>query len=194
MKVGIFSGTFDPVHGGHIAFALAASKSAGLDKVYFLPEPLPRRKEGVTHYVHRLAMLRLALRPYPQLTTLELPDKQFTVKSTLPRLKRLLPDTELHMLLGSDMLKYLSSNEWPDAELLLAQARLIIGVRTSHDAEAAHRALQNIQPGGLVVETPKSHASSRDIRAQLQKGKDHKELLQSLRPYIRTNWLYTTLS
>ena len=78
-KVGIFSGTFDPVHAGHIAFALEAMESAGLDKVYFLPESMPRRKSGVTHYAHRLAMLELALKPYNKLSILELPDKQFSV-------------------------------------------------------------------------------------------------------------------
>ncbi|HVI69805.1 MAG TPA: adenylyltransferase/cytidyltransferase family protein, partial [Magnetospirillaceae bacterium] len=59
-RVGVFSGTFDPVHRGHLAFALSAQKRAQLDTVVFLPEHSPRGKIAVGSFTHRLEMLRLA--------------------------------------------------------------------------------------------------------------------------------------
>ncbi len=192
-KIGIFSGTFDPVHGGHIAFALEAAKRAGLNKAYFLPEAVPRRKDGVTHYAHRVAMLKLALKPYRKLDVLELPDKQFSVKRTLPRIKKLLPDAELYLLIGSDMLEFLNTGQWPDTDLLLAQTKLIVGVRASYEASAARQILDDLQHEGLVIKTAKRYASSRDIRSQLSRGREHKELLASLKPYIKSHWLYSAV-
>jgi len=87
-RVGIYPGTFDPVHVGHIAFALQAMKSAKLDYLYFLPERSPRRKTDITHYGHRVAMLRRAIRPHVQFGLLDLPTKQFSVLKTLPELRK----------------------------------------------------------------------------------------------------------
>ena len=197
-KIGIFSGTFDPVHGGHIAFALAAAESVGLDKVYFLPEQMPRRKSGVTHYGHRIAMLKLALKPYQKLEVLELPDRQFSVTKTLPRLKKLWPDSQLHMLIGSDMLVLLASQEakeqWPGYQTLLDSTKLIVGVRSNLEAKQASELLEKLQPESTVVETSRPHVSSQDIRRKLQSGQDHAELLSSIKSYIAKNWLYVSVS
>ena len=65
-RIGIFAGTFDPVHKGHISFALQAIEAAGLDEVVFLPEPRPRHKQSVTDQSHRIAMINLAIKAYPK--------------------------------------------------------------------------------------------------------------------------------
>ncbi|MEI8338988.1 MAG: adenylyltransferase/cytidyltransferase family protein, partial [bacterium] len=83
-RIGIFSGSFDPVHEGHIEFALQAIKVAKLDYLYFLPDIEPRHKSDVTHVAHRLEMLNLAIKPHPSLRVLELPDKKFSIATTLP--------------------------------------------------------------------------------------------------------------
>lgn len=196
-KVGIFSGTFDPVHAGHIAFALEALEKAGLETVYFLPEAAPRRKESVTHYAHRVAMLRLALRPYRNFKILELPDKQFSVNKTLPRLKNLLPGAEIYQLVGSDMLRMLGSAEalqqWPGFQYYLESVHLVVGVRNDMEFDQAEECLKNIQPNGLIIKTDRAGVSSRDIRSALQRGRGHQELLVSLHDYIAKNWLYTAV-
>ncbi|MFZ1324063.1 MAG: adenylyltransferase/cytidyltransferase family protein [Candidatus Saccharimonadales bacterium] len=192
-KIGIYSGTFDPVHKGHITFALEAAKQAGVEIVYFLPDLVPHRKEGVTHYAHRTAMLKLALRPYPALRVLELADKQFTITRTLPKLKRLFPHDELHLLMGTDVLQSLREGHWPHAERLLAEVRLVVGVRAQADLRRAQQILATIQPHGLAIETGRPAASSRAIRNALQDGKTHHELLESIKKYITENWLYVTV-
>ena len=116
-RIGIFAGSFDPVHKGHVAFALQALKEAKLDNVYFLPEIQPRNKEGITHVGHRIAMLKLALAPHPNFYLLELPGRQFSVTKTLPRLEQKFAGHELFLLMGSDVYKNLSN--WPNYERLL---------------------------------------------------------------------------
>jgi len=192
-KVGIYSGTFDPVHKGHIAFALEAARAASLDYIYFLPDILPHSKTGVTHYGHRVAMLKLALLPYRSLRILELSDKKFTVAGTLPKLQKLMPHDELHLLLGSDVLESLRGGHWPNSERLLSAVRLIAGVRSGHELERAKQILATIQPHGLAVETERPTASSQKIRDAFRNGDHHQESLESLRAYIAENWLYVAL-
>lgn len=197
-RIGIFSGTFDPVHAGHISFALAAMEQAGLEKVYILPEQKPRRKSGVTHYAHRIAMLRLALRPYQKLEILELPDRQFSVRSSWPRLKKQFEGHEVYMLIGSDMLNILSGadvrTQWPGLETFLREVPLIVGVRDELDKERADALLLRLQPAGQSVETGNAHVSSGAIRRALMQGESHKELLQSLHTYVDRNWLYASIA
>lgn len=196
-KVGIFSGTFDPVHAGHIAFALKAIEKAGLDTVYFLPEQIPRRKEGVTHYAHRVAMIRLALKPHKKLKLLELPDKQFSVQKTLPRLKRHFAKDELYLLMGSDMVDLLISpqaaEQWPDLDKLLSTIKIIVAVRRKKITEENRQKTDRLQPQALILASTKPHTSSGDIRERLMRGKSHPEVLPSIKEYIKANWLYTSL-
>lgn len=195
-KIGIFSGTFDPVHKGHIAFALKAAEAAGLDMVYFLPEAVPRRKDGVTHYAHRIALLRLATRPHKKLSVLDLPDKQFTVSRTLPRLRKRFPDSDLYLLIGSDIVPYLTDGSWPGAEKLIAGMRLVVGIRAGEDAQDIAARLQELVPDRSfhILEADNPHASSRDIRLAYEHGKSHDAALSSLDAYVKKHWLYVSVA
>src|SRR4051812_33685276 len=126
-RIGIYAGTFDPVHAGHVTFALQAMEAAGLDKVYFLPERRPRNKQHVEHFGHRVAMLKRAAQPHPQFEVLELVDVSFSVERTLPKLRQQFADDELVFLFGSDVVVSLQS--WPKSELLLKDNELVIGLR-----------------------------------------------------------------
>src|SRR5689334_19364766 len=96
-KIGIFSGTFDPVHMGHVAFALEAKEDLGLDEVIFLPELSPRLKEP-TAIRHRYTMLDLSVRGQKGLTVKLLDMPRFTIKDTLPELQHLYGDAKLVLL------------------------------------------------------------------------------------------------
>ncbi len=197
-KIGIFSGTFDPVHAGHITFALKALERSSLDQVIFIPESLPRRKEGVTHYAHRLAMLDLALKPHKSLKVLELPDKQFSVQKTLPRLKKIFSNDELYILIGSDMVDMLLSPkaaaQWPDAQNMLISMKLIVGVRGKKITEEYRQKIDMLRPGSIALASEKPAMSSSDIRSALMRGKNSKDVLPSINKYIKANWLYTSLA
>jgi len=191
-RIGIFSGTFDPVHKGHLAFALQAIEAAGLEKVIFLPEPKPRNKMSVTHVSHRIAMLRLSIRGHKGLEVMELPDKQFTVRQSLPRLRAAYPDDHLLLMVGTDVLAHISV--WPMASHLLRTSGLVVAVRGQKDEQHAHRLISD-----LPVQPPETHVfvsaykevSSREIRVAIQTGQQPVGELASIQEYIKENWLYS---
>lgn len=136
-RVGIYSGAFNPVHNGHIAFALTAARQCKLDTVVFVPEPQPRHKQGIVPLQHRVAMLQLAFADHANLTVLELAQQpQFTVAQTLPVLRDRFGGADLYVLMGSDVATSLPS--WPDADTMLNQTTIIVGLRHT-DTEAAVR-------------------------------------------------------
>ncbi|HSE61036.1 MAG TPA: nicotinate-nicotinamide nucleotide adenylyltransferase [Candidatus Saccharimonadales bacterium] len=153
-RIGIFAGTFDPVHHGHIAFAKAAIKLCHLDKVVFLAEPNPRGKVGVTSVAQRVAMLQLAVRHDPALEVLRLPDHQFTVAKTLPKLRQRYNNAQLVMLFGSDVAATL--HLWADADTLLAQTELAVGFREGVAPLLSVRA--------TIIPTAHAHVAASHIR------------------------------
>jgi len=193
-RIGIFSGTFDPVHKGHIAFALQALQEANLETIYFMPEAKPRRKEGITHYAHRTAMLEIALKPYKDLKILEVADKQFSVVKTMPKLKAMFKNDQLFLLLGSDIVNYLTNSEWPQIELLLKDFGLIVGLRGETSEESVRKQLATLPNTMVVVTTLKKHASSREIRQASASNEDHEDSLKGTKKYIKKNWLYDSVA
>lgn len=194
-RIGIYSGTFDPVHAGHIGFALQAIEKAGLEAVYFLPERQPRHKHGVEHFGHRVAMLKAAVRPHPRLRVLELVDINFSVERTLPKLRQQFKNRELVFLMGSDQVGHLP--QWPRAERLLSGAGLAIGVRTEHDLKQIKRqvAAWPQPPQSLAIfESFAADVSSGRIREALRLGRPIRGLLTSVQRYCNRHWLYVSFS
>jgi nicotinate-nucleotide adenylyltransferase len=193
-RIGIFSGVFDPIHKGHIGFALEAIKETKLDEVYLLLEANPRRKTGVTHVSHRIAMAKLATKPYKKLRVLELPDRQFSVAKTLPRLQMRFPNSELVMLIGSDMLEHMP--DWPLVSRLRNQTELVVGVRqgtTKAKVTELIAQLPDTTKQSIMFKSPAAGVSSAAIREAVRDRHDTKSALPSIRGYIRTNWLYSAV-
>lgn len=193
--MGIYAGTFDPVHAGHITFALQALQAAELDEIYFLPERRPRSKQHVEHFGHRVAMLRRALAPYRQFAVLELVDVSFSVERTLPFLQQQFPDSELVFLFGSDLVAGLA--KWPRVDRLLSSAELVIGLRAQDDHDTVRRTIEDwpVQPKMLTMfPSYAPDVSSGGVRAALRRRKSVPGLLTSVERYSDRNWLYVSLS
>ncbi|HSW85298.1 MAG TPA: nicotinate-nicotinamide nucleotide adenylyltransferase [Candidatus Saccharimonadales bacterium] len=193
-RIGIYAGTFDPVHAGHITFALQSIKAAGLDEIYFLPERQPRNKQGVEHFGHRVAMLKLAIKPHPQFKILDLPDINFSVTRTLPRLAKRFPKSQLVFLFGSDILSDL--HEWPEIDKLLKISELIIGLRADADRQKIHKIVEEwpIQPLALTMFSSFApEISSGRVRQALSGHMAAEGLLRSVERYSDRNWLYVSL-
>ncbi|QQS18901.1 nicotinate-nicotinamide nucleotide adenylyltransferase [Candidatus Saccharibacteria bacterium] len=190
-RIGIYSGTFDPVHAGHIAFALQAAQMARLDKVVFAPERSPQDKHHVTHFAHRVAMIRRAIRPYRQLDVLELEDKTFSVLRTLPRLERAFPGSQLIFLCGSDVVAHMAS--WAHVEGFLTRVELCIGRRHSETNQHVKQAVNRLPVVPLAVIQFESYAatvSSSQVRAAIREQRGVRGLLASVRTYAQREWLY----
>ena len=194
-RIGIYSGTFDPVHAGHIAFALQAMERAGLDKLYFLPERRPRHKKGVEHFAHRVAMLKQALQPHPRFDVLELDDVSFSVVRTLPKLQRQFQGNQLVFLFGSDAITGLPA--WPQADRLLKQTELVIACRWQDDKPAIQDLMNSwrIAPRKhIIINSYAPEVSSGNVRSALRRRQPVRGLLKSVEHYSNRNWLYISLA
>lgn len=159
--IGIYSGTFDPAHIGHIAFADEAMKRAGLDHVVFLPEESPRGKVGVTVLPTRLGQLTKALQGTPHQVRCPA-HARFTIDTTLAEIERWYPDATLHFLMGADVAASLAG--WPDVGQLIARHRLIVGMRTGYSQAEVEQLLKRLETKYLIVSTVHADVSSRRLR------------------------------
>lgn len=194
LRVGIYAGAFDPVHAGHVTFALQAIEEAKLDKIFFLPERRPRHKQGVEHFGHRVAMLKQACQPHPRLSVLELVDVSFSVERTLPKLRQQFASAELVFLFGSDAITSLP--QWPKSEHLLKSSELAIGVRTGADIIAVESSIAAwpVQPKAWrVFESYAPDISSGKVREGLRRRQPVRGLLKSVARYSNLHWLYVSL-
>lgn len=107
MKTGIFSGSFNPVHIGHLALANYLCEYEGLDEVWFLVTPHNPLKEEdeLMDDAFRLKLVQLAIEGYPKFKASDiefnLPRPSYTIH-TLDKLKETYPDREFHLIIGSD--------------------------------------------------------------------------------------------
>lgn len=194
-RIGIYAGSFNPVHTGHIAFALQALDAARLDKVIFLPERRPRYKKDVEHFGHRTAMLKRALWPYPEFEVLELVDISLSIERTLPQLKQRFKADELVFLMGSDVLPAVV--HWQHAERLLKDAGFVVALRHDHRPAQLMSALAEwpVPPKDLIIfDSFAPEVSSGDVREALRKHRSTSGLLKSVERYSNRHWLYVSLA
>jgi nicotinate-nucleotide adenylyltransferase len=195
-RIGIYAGTFDPVHAGHITFALQAIEAADLEVVYFLPERRPRAKQQVEHFGHRVAMLKKACRPHPRLKVMEMVDVNFSVSRTLPKLQELFANNQLVFLFGSDVVPGIA--DWPNAANLLKNHELVIGLRGDDRRAEIHKIIETWQPQPKAVTVFESYApdvSSGKIREALRlRQPAAKGTLKSVERYSDRHWLYVSLA
>lgn len=189
-RVGIYPGTFDPVHAGHITFAASTLKTCQLDEVVFIPEHSPRRKTAVTNIAHRHAMLTQALQDHPGLHTVLLESQQFTIRETLPELKQLFPEAELTFLIGSDIANMLT--HWDDLGDLLSTASFAIGLRSADTPASVNMVMRTLAEVhrhnvhySIVPGTSQLHTSSSAIR-----NGDYAQAPEKVTTYIRQYGLY----
>jgi len=127
-RIGIYPGTFDPIHDGHVSFALESIKACRLDRVIFIPETMPRKKVSVSPVKKRLEDIRIKTNQYTELESRLLTSPQFTVASTLPEIQSLHRNAHLTLLVGSDVAT--SLNNWEGVDSLLIACDIAIGKRS----------------------------------------------------------------
>lgn len=192
-KIGIYSGTFDPVHNGHIAFALEAIEQNDLDKVYFLPEPRPRRKQGVKAFEHRSTMVSIAISEYDKLGMIILEQARFTPEQTMPVLRERFQGVELCMLMGDDVLDHFV--HWRDVDTLVNSLTFVVGIRRhdkKHIGEIA-KTIRETTGHRLHYETfaPTQYKiSSSVVKKAIRSKDDYGDLDPNVADYIKTNKLY----
>ena len=174
MRVGVFGGTFDPVHNGHVLPVAAAAAKFQLERVLYVPARLSPHKDAVsTDARHRVAMVALAIAGRPDWSIdLEELDRQppsFTI-DTLRAIAARHPDDELWLLMGTDILAGFA--RWREPEAILGLARLA----AFHREPYVGRGLVVPEVAGLadrlaIFDAGSVKISATDLRNDLEAGR-----------------------
>lgn len=206
MKIGVYGGTFNPPHLGHLTAARAVFEMLGLDRLLLIPAGMPPHKvmpQGSPTAAQRLEMTRLAgeqlgLGDRVQVLDLELKreGKSYTA-DTLESLREQYPEDELWLLMGTDM--FLTLQAWHQPERILSRAGIAAFGRTEADTEelfAVQREyLCKTYPGARIFTLTIPgvvEISSTELREQLVQGRGERYLSPAVYGYILRHGLYDT--
>ncbi|GJM45089.1 MAG: putative nicotinate-nucleotide adenylyltransferase [Gemmatimonadota bacterium] len=190
LRLGIFGGTFDPIHLGHLILAELARYLLRLDQVLFVPARIPPHKGSTpTDAERRIRMTRLGTEGNPHFAVSDIELRRegpsYTV-DTLRALRDQKPDTEHYLLMGADSARDLES--WKDHQVLLEDSTVVVMARPGVDAMDLPPSL-----GGrtTVLSTPQFDISSSQIRGLVREGGPIRYLVtDSVEGFIRSEGLY----
>jgi nicotinate-nucleotide adenylyltransferase len=202
-RLGLYGGSFDPVHAGHLHVARTAQSARALEHVVFVPAARPPHKPSrvLASGEERLAMLEIALRGEPawSISSIELersgPSYTVDTVRALPSRLRLHPQARIHLLLGSDNLDGLE--RWREVEALLELAEPVVVDRGDLEPALLERLARALSPAtfarleaGLLV-APPVRVSASELRARLARGEDPGDALpDGVLEYIRSRAIY----
>jgi nicotinate-nucleotide adenylyltransferase len=213
-RIGLFGGTFNPVHSGHLKAAEIVQKRILLDKILFIPSYLPPHKDTaeVASPSHRLKMVEIALcgfsRFIPSSIEIDAKEKSYSI-ITISRIKKLYPKSWIFFILGVDA--FLEIDTWKDHERLLEQCFFIVISRPGYLLDKANKILEG-KYKEKMYELSKSESvkdelllsfrvlllpldaldiASTEIRGRIKQGDSIKGMVsEEVEIYIRKNRLY----
>ena len=198
MKLGIFGGTFDPIHNGHLVTAEHVRVTMGLERVLFMPAGQPWFKANcrVTEAGHRLEMVKLAVAHNPQFEASDIEVRRegptYTVDTLITLRKEMGEAVEFYVILGFDALNELY--RWHRPRTVLDMAT-VVGVARP-DADMVDReALESIRSGAseeiAFVDGPRVDISAAAVRRRMADGLPVGSLIpQVVHNYIERHGLY----
>lgn len=197
-KVGIFGGTFNPVHTAHLIIAETARENAGLDDILFVPSGCSYLKDTseILPAKDRINMTGLAIEDNPHfaLSTIEIDrgGNSYTC-DTLVELKKHYPDQEYYLIVGADNL--FTMEEWKDAEVVFQNAKILAAVRGNRKrSDMEERMAQLKEKYGadiLLLDVRHVDISSSMIRKKVAEGRSIRYIVpDKVREYILKNHLY----
>jgi nicotinate-nucleotide adenylyltransferase len=193
MRLGVFGGTFDPIHLGHLILAEQCRETCALDRVWFVVAGAPPHKRGGrTPVMHRLEMVRIAVAGHSAFAVSEIeaarPGPHYSV-DTLESIHRENPDDELFFLIGADSLADLPS--WREPARIAQLATIVVVNRPGIDGADPARL---VGPGShplLSVNVPPIGIASTDLRQRLSEGRSIRyQVPRGVEAYIEAQGLY----
>ena len=190
-RIGLFGGSFDPIHTGHLILAESAANAADLERVIFMPTALPphKRGAGLTPYDLRRAMVELAIGGNPrfELSLMEGGDiPAYTYESVAHYRGEGFERDQIHLIVGSDSLEEIHG--WKHPERIFENATIIAMRRAFSDESIS------IPEGAAVImiENCSNSISSSRIRAMVREGKSIRYLVpDAVERFILQNRLYS---
>jgi nicotinate-nucleotide adenylyltransferase len=195
--IGVFGGTFDPPHFGHLVIAEEARSRLGLRRVIFLPAGQPPHKPErvISPVAHRLAMVLLAIAGNPgfRISRLDVdrPGPCFTADLLELLQAELGPSADLHFIVGMDSLGDFLS--WHEPARVLRAARLVAATRPGYACDLSE--IEDAIPGAtsriILLEAPALEISSTDLQARVRGGLPIRyQAPDAVARYIRQHGLY----
>jgi nicotinate-nucleotide adenylyltransferase len=198
-RIGLFGGTFDPPHLGHLILASEAQSQLELNRLLWTltPEPPHKQDQSITPIEHRLAMVKLAIADNPtfELSRIELdrPGPHYTL-DTVKMVAQQYPEAEIVPVIGGDSLNDLHTWHHPQ-ELLYASHWVGVMRRPGESAnlEALERELPGISSKVHYVDAPLLEIASREIRDRVATGRPFRYYVpRPVYEYIQKHHLYQT--
>ena len=198
MDIGVFGGTFDPIHIGHLIVAEEVRVRLRLEEVLFIPagQPWLKTERDITPAYHRAEMVSLAIasNPYFKLSTIEIerPGPSYSVETLATLQHQLGGEARLFFLLGSDSLVELP--QWKEPSRLIQLCQLVAFSREGSPPPQL-KTLEPIIPGITrcvsVVDVPQIWISSTQIRRRVAEGLPIRYLVpETVERYIKEHSLY----
>lgn len=197
MRLGLFGGTFDPIHLGHLILAEQCREALDLEKIQFVVAGEPPHKRGVerTATAHRLEMVHLAIAGNPAFEVSDIeakrPGPSYSVE-TLAEIKKQRPDDELFFLIGADSLVDLPT--WREPEGIARLASIVVVNRPGVDAPGLAGFLPDLGPDALPLQTvtiPPIGIASRELREHMAAGRSVRyQIPRAVEAYIEAHKLY----
>ena len=197
MRIGIFGGSFDPIHNGHLLLAESCREQASLDQVWFVPAAVSPHKQGEepTDAADRIEMARLAVGGHEAFFVSEIETSRggvsYTV-DTLEAIKLERSDDELFFLMGADSLVDLP--KWRSPEKICELARILVVGRPESplpDLSILTPFVKDSTQAGLVATMPLVDYSSTEIRRRCQAGESIRyRVPRGVEKYIEAKRLY----
>jgi nicotinate-nucleotide adenylyltransferase len=187
LKIGLFFGSFNPIHLGHLVIANVMQDQTDLDEVWFVVSPQNpfKKQKTLLHEFDRHKMVELAIADhfYFRVSDVEfhMPRPSYTI-DTLTYLSEKYPEHEFKLIVGGDNLTHF--HKWKNHEVILENYGLYVYPRPGSNPEFDH-------PNVKFVEAPLMDISATFIRKTIKKGKSVKFLLPvAVEDYIRDKKLY----
>lgn len=200
MNLGVFGGTFDPVHRGHLLVAEEARAQLNLAEVLFVPagQPWLKGDSPIAAAEHRVQMLRLAIAPYPyfRLSTVEVEraGASYTVDTVSALQAQLGSGDELVFILGWDALAQLP--RWREPSRLITMCRLVAVPRPGYpppDLNSLEAVIPGLSRRLIQMEKPEVDIGATEIRTRVARGLTIRHLVpEAVDDYIKKHKLYLT--
>lgn len=191
MRIGIYSGSFNPVHVGHISLVDFIIEQDTVDEIWLIRSPQNPLKasNSLLSDEHRARMLELAIQGHRglKISTIEdnLPKPNYTI-NTLNELHRQFPEEEFYLIIGADNWEIF--NKWKDWDKIIRDYHLIVYPRPGYEMPMVDN---NQYPNVMVVNAPLFDVSSTEIRDRRSRRKTIRDLVPSeVEKYIKSNKLY----
>ena len=193
MRLGLFGGTFDPIHLGHLILAESCREALGLDRLWFVVSGVPPHKQaGRTPVGDRLEMVRIAIAGHPAFEVSEIeatgsgPHYSF---STLEQITRERPEDDLFFLIGADSLLDLPG--WRRPERIAELAHLVVVGRPGFSLPDPMPDLGPFAKPIKRVESPQIEIASSELRRRLADGRSVRyQVPRGVEAYIEAKGLY----